>query len=189
MFAENFSLQIQILLWIQINFHCSIQTLGSKQTISVIIVATAGFVGVLLSGIATLIAWYNARIRGFPRGRNSGALPCPSFPWSFRKHQRKPQIHQGFFLETPGEPFKTLENKRKDRVLAFFRVAFRSLGVGEGIRNSIIRVVFRRRANREVQTVNWEGGGEGAVERGVKSSLKKAHQPWIRSKKGAQTVN
>ena len=41
----------------------------------------------------------------------------------------------------------------------------------------------RRRANREVQTVNWEGGGEGAVERGVKSSLKKAHKPWIRGKK------
>ena len=31
----------------------------------------------------------------------------------------------------------------------------------------------RRRANREVQTVNWEGGGEGAAERGVKSSLKR----------------
>ena len=39
------------------------------------------------------------------------------------------------------------------------------------------------------QTMNWEGGGEGAVERGVKSSLKKAHKPWIRGKKGAQTVN
>ena len=47
----------------------------------------------------------------------------------------------------------------------------------------------RQRANREVQTVNWECGGEGAVERGVKSSLKKAHKPWIRGKKGAQTVN
>ena len=31
----------------------------------------------------------------------------------------------------------------------------------------------RRRANREVQTVNWDGGGEGAVKRGVKSGLKK----------------
>ena len=48
---------------------------------------------------------------------------------------------------------------------------------------------FRRRANREVQTVKREGRGEGAVERGVKSSLKKAHKPWIRGKKGAQTVN
>ena len=46
-----------------------------------------------------------------------------------------------------------------------------------------------RRANREVQTVNWEGGGEGAVERGVKSSLKKAHKPWVKGNKGAQTVN
>ena len=46
----------------------------------------------------------------------------------------------------------------------------------------------RGRTNSEVQTVNWEGGGEGAVERGVKSSLKKAHKPWIRGKKGAQTV-
>ena len=45
-----------------------------------------------------------------------------------------------------------------------------------------------QRANREVQTVNWEGGWEGAVERGVKSP-KKAHKPWIRGKKGAQTVN
>ena len=50
-------------------------------------------------------------------------------------------------------------------------------------------MVNRRRANREVQTVNWEGGGEGAVERGVKSGLEKAHKPWIRGKKGAQTVN
>ena len=47
----------------------------------------------------------------------------------------------------------------------------------------------QRRANREVQTVNWEGGGEGAVERGVQSSLKKAHTPWIRGKNSAQTVN
>ena len=29
----------------------------------------------------------------FPRN----ALPCPSFPWSFRKYQGKPQKHQGFF--------------------------------------------------------------------------------------------
>ena len=49
--------------------------------------------------------------------------------------------------------------------------------------------LHQRRANREVQTVNWEGGREGAVERGVKSSLKKAHKPWIGGKKGAQTVN
>ena len=39
------------------------------------------------------------------------ALPCPSFPWSFRKHQGKPQKHQGFL--SPGEPLKTLENKQK----------------------------------------------------------------------------
>ena len=30
---------------------------------------------------------------------------------------------------------------------------------------------------------------KGAVETGVKSSLKKVHKPWIRGKKGAQTVN
>ena len=48
---------------------------------------------------------------------------------------------------------------------------------------------IRRCANHEVQTVNWEGGGEGAVERGVKSSLEKAHKLWIRGRKGAQTVN
>ena len=38
-------------------------------------------------------------------------LPCPSFPWSFRKYQGKPQKHQGFL--SPGEPLKTLENKQK----------------------------------------------------------------------------
>ena len=47
----------------------------------------------------------------------------------------------------------------------------------------------RGRVNREVQTVNWEAGKEGAAETGVKSGLKKAHKPWIRRKKGAQTVN
>ena len=51
------------------------------------------------------------------------------------------------------------------------------------------KVWKKSRANREVQTVNWEGGGERAVERGVESGLKKAHKPWIRGKKGAQTVN
>ena len=55
-----------------------------------------------------------------------------------------------------------------------------------------------------MQTVNWEGGGEGAVERGVKSSLKKAHnnrdleakkahKPWKtregRANREVQTVN
>ena len=45
------------------------------------------------------------------------------------------------------------------------------------------------RVNREVQTVNWEAGKEGAAETGVKSGLKKAHKPWIRGQKGAQTVN
>ena len=38
-------------------------------------------------------------------------LPCPSFPWSFRKYQGKPQKHQGFL--SPHEPLKTLENKQK----------------------------------------------------------------------------
>ena len=38
------------------------------------------------------------------------ALPCPSFPWSFRKDQGKPQKHQGFF--SAFEPLKTLENKQ-----------------------------------------------------------------------------
>ena len=37
--------------------------------------------------------------------------PCPSFPWSFRKYQRKPQKHQGFL--SLGEPLKTLENRQK----------------------------------------------------------------------------
>ena len=39
------------------------------------------------------------------------STPCPSFPWSFPKHQGKPQKHQGFL--SPGEPLKTLENKQK----------------------------------------------------------------------------
>ena len=43
--------------------------------------------------------------------------------------------------------------------------------------------------NREVQTVNWDAGKKGAVETGVKRGLKKGHKPWIRGKKGAQTVN
>ena len=61
---------------------------------------------------------------------------------------------------------------------------------GKGMRRSTFQEESdRRHANREVQTVNWEGGGEGVVERGVKSSLKKAHKTWIRGKKGAQTVN
>ena len=37
--------------------------------------------------------------------------PWPSFPCSFRKHQGKPQKHQGFF--SPCEPLKTLQNKQK----------------------------------------------------------------------------
>ena len=49
--------------------------------------------------------------------------------------------------------------------------------------------ISRGRVNREVQTVNWGAGKKGAVETGVKSGLKKAHKPWIRGKKGAQTVN
>ena len=33
--------------------------------------------------------------------------PCPSFPWSFRKHQGKPQKHQGFFhCANPQKPCK-----------------------------------------------------------------------------------
>ena len=37
--------------------------------------------------------------------------PCPSFPWSFRKYQGKPQKHQGFFW--PCEPLKTLKRSTK----------------------------------------------------------------------------
>ena len=52
-----------------------------------------------------------------------------------------------------------------------------------------LRREHRGRVNREVQTVNWEAGKKGAVETGVKSGLKKAYKPWIRGKRGAQTVN
>ena len=45
------------------------------------------------------------------------------------------------------------------------------------------------RVNREVKTVNWEAGKEGAAETGVKKGLKKAHEPWIRSKNAARIVN
>ena len=51
---------------------------------------------------------------GLPKGgksQNRWPHPCPSFPWSFRKYQGKPQKHQGFF--SPCEPLKTLENKEK----------------------------------------------------------------------------
>ena len=34
------------------------------------------------------------------------------------------------------------------------------------------------RVNREVQTVNWEAGKEGAAETGVERGLKRAHEPW-----------
>ena len=35
------------------------------------------------------------------------APPCPSFPWSFRKHQGKPQKHQGFsHRANPWKPCK-----------------------------------------------------------------------------------
>ena len=39
-------------------------------------------------------------------------LPCPSFPWSFRRYPGKPQKHQRFFL--PCEPLKT-PGKQKQR--------------------------------------------------------------------------
>ena len=61
--------------------------------------------------------------------------------------------------------------------------------MGKSVRNQSENATLEGAQNREVQTVNWEGGGEGAVERGVKSSLKKSHKPRIRGKKGAQTVN
>ena len=44
----------------------------------------------------------------------------------------------------------------------------------KGPEGNLTRIWLRGRANREAQTANWEGGGEGAVERGVKSGLKKA---------------
>ena len=56
-------------------------------------------------------------------------------------------------------------------------------------RTEPFRRFSRGRVNREAQTVNWEAGKEGAAETGVKSGVKKAHKPWIRGKKGAQTVN
>ena len=46
----------------------------------------------------------------------------------------------------------------------------------------------RSRVNREVQSVNWEAGKEGAAETGIKRGLKKAHNPW-KARIGAQTVN
>ena len=51
---------------------------------------------------ATLIAWYNPRIPGLPLNRYGKEQPCPSFPWSFRRDQGKPQKHQGFsYLANP----------------------------------------------------------------------------------------
>ena len=43
--------------------------------------------------------------------------------------------------------------------------------------------IYRSRVNRDVQTVNWEAGKEGAAETGVK--------PWMREalNREAQTVN
>ena len=42
---------------------------------------------------------------------SGSAFPCPSFPWSFRKHQGELRKHQGVFW--PCEPFKTLANEQK----------------------------------------------------------------------------
>ena len=76
------------------------------------------------------------------------------------------------------------------RVLPCFHVVSRTYRWDTPLERRVSHLKYaRRRANREVQTVNWEGGGERAVKRGVKSSLKKAHKPWLRGKKGAQTVN
>ena len=36
-------------------------------------------------------------------------------------------------------------------------------------------MIFRSRVNREVQTVNWDAGKEGAAETGVRRGLKMAH--------------
>ena len=52
----------------------------------------------------------NTRVWKHP-GLASLKVPCPSFPWSFRKDQGKPQKHQGFF--SASEPLKTPENKQK----------------------------------------------------------------------------
>ena len=46
-----------------------------------------------------------------PLTRKFVQSPCPSFPWSFWKHQGKPQKHQGF--SSPFKPFKSMENKQK----------------------------------------------------------------------------
>ena len=48
------------------------------------------------------------RVRNIINARHfiSESLPCPSFPWSFRKHQGKPPKYQGSV--SPCEPSKTL---------------------------------------------------------------------------------
>ena len=61
--------------------------------------------------------------------------------------------------------------------------------IGDHFVTNSICYSYWGRVSREVQTVNWEAGKEGAVETGVKSGVKKAHKPWNRGKNGAQTVN
>ena len=116
---------------------------------------------------------------GFSRGRDcnleAGIGPeklWQAETWQDSAHFLRPEI--GEFSPHFGaisllSPIENLE-KKKNPLEKFQKIQWRK---------------FRRRANSEVQTVNWECGREGAVERGVKSSLKKVHKPWIRGKKGA----
>ena len=86
---------------------------------------------------------------------------------------RKP-ISEVIFKDPPKIPFKTSIKIASRGYFYFLKLFFASRSHFQ--KNSLKRFLG-----------NWEGGGEGAVERGGKSNLKKPHKPWTRGKKGAPT--
>ena len=76
----------------------------------------------------------------------------------------------------------------KENLGEFIRLSITKANVKTNLQIFFV-IIFVWMVNREVKTVNWEAGKEGAVETGVKRGLRKAHKPWIEGKNSAQTVN
>ena len=107
------------------------------------------------------------------------AAPCDRFsPWVFHVQQVKGQGSRA-----PITPWSTAWCAIA-RLSAFVRALARTSFLQEMLRKfrDLLSLFSRGCVNREVQTVNWEAGKEGAAETGVNSGLKKAHKckPWIR---------
>ena len=89
----------------------------------------------------------------FPRFRCS--LHCPSFPWSFRKYQGKPQKRQGFpHLANPSNNGKQAENTQKHQGTykwagdAHTNVSNRFARIDSQKKTSIFEALGQIRANR-----------------------------------------